>query len=500
MLKIKSTDSNRTLLSLDDSYLFDDVHGWRAQRLTEIDLKPAKQQLVIGEYKNVTEGRKVTHTLCRSRAAIEALQQPTHSFTAIVNKIRSGQWLGVTGKPITDVVNIGVGGSDLGPQMASFALKEFDDESSSSAVDVHFVSSMDGGQLYAVLPIVDPETTLFVIASKSFGTIDTFANVDTVKCWVNHAMSASAWLEHHVIGVSSNKDKMTAYGIPEHHQLSFDEGVGGRFSLWSTIGLSIAVSIGMAPFCKMLAGALAVDEHFLTVPDNDNVPVRLALNGVYLRQQKGINNLAILPYDGRLRMLPSYLQQLDMESNGKQATRDNKSLHQPTGPILWGGFGPNGQHAFYQHLHQGYDDFAADFVLVLNRSATRFSPQVAASLQQQQRLSVANCLAHRRLLWWGDKSVESPRDNYPGSHASNLLLLDELTPESFGALIAVYEHKIFIQGLLWDVNSFDQPGVEKGKKYALSVLDALSDNQSEDFDDVTNALIGYYRQHINRDS
>ncbi|WP_370215907.1 glucose-6-phosphate isomerase [Idiomarina sp.] len=497
MLTIKNSEKTRNLISLDDNYLFDDAGDWRQEVLATRDLSGLIQQLVSGRFKNTTEGRLVTHTLCRNKEAIAQLKQPTNPFNTIVNQIRSGEWLGATGKPITDVVNIGVGGSDLGPQMASFALKEFDEAKSGSAVDVHFVSSMDGGQLYAVLPIIDPESTLFIVASKSFGTIDTFANVDTVKHWVSEVMSEQDWFAKHVIGVSSNAEKMSAYGIPAAHQLSFDEGVGGRFSLWSTIGLSIAVAIGMKPFCQVLEGALDVDEHFLNAPIDENLPVRLALNGVYLRESKGINNLAVLPYDGRLRMLPSYLQQLDMESNGKQATRDNEALNKPTGPILWGGFGPNGQHAFYQHLHQGFDDFAADFILVLNRSSTQFSRKVADSLKLQQRLSVANCLAHRRLLWLGDKSDDSPRDNYPGGHASNLVMLDELTPESFGALIAVYEHKIFIQGVLWNINSFDQPGVEKGKKYALSILDALASEQSERFDDVTESLIHYYKQHVN---
>ncbi len=449
----------------------------------------ARQQLSRGEYLNVSENRPVTHTLSRSIHAVAKQTNRKTRFVEVVQKLRSGRWLGAAGKPITDVVNIGVGGSDLGPQMGSFALKEFADDAVLHDLQVHFVSSMDGGQLYAVLPIVDPETTLFIISSKSFGTIDTFANVDTVRRWIEPALSQEQWLDKHVIGVSANAKAMTDYGIPPAQQFTFGEGVGGRFSLWSAIGLSIALTTGVRPFERMLEGAKAMDEHFFTAPAEDNLPILLALYGAYNREELGINNLAILPYDGRLRMLPNYLQQLDMESNGKQSTADNKAIDYPTGPIIWGGFGPNGQHAFFQHLHQGYDEFTADFVAVLKRAAPGFEPAVQEGLASQQRLAVANCLAHRRLMWEGSKNVESPRDNYPGGHPSNLLIMDELTPESFGALIAAYEHKVFTQGVMWDLNSFDQPGVEKGKKIAMDVLKVLDGDSDESFDESTDAVI-----------
>lgn len=449
----------------------------------------ARQQLMTGDYQNVSEKRSVTHTLCRSIHAVSNSKNKDTRFAQIVKKLRSGRWLGATGKPITAVVNVGVGGSDLGPNMGSFALKEFANDAALNDLDVHFVSSMDGGQLYAVLPIIDPETTVFIIASKSFGTIDTFANIDTVREWVKPQLTDHQWLAKHVIGVSSNAVKMTDYGIPAAHQLTFGEGVGGRFSLWSAIGLSIALSCGLRTFERMLEGAKAMDDHFATAPDEENIPVLMALYGIYNREQLGINNLAVLPYDGRLRMLPSYLQQLDMESNGKQATADNKPLSDPTGPIIWGGFGPNGQHAFFQHLHQGYDQFSADFVLVLKREAPGFSPEVAAKLAEQQRLSVANCLSHRQLMKFGSDNAESPRDHYPGGHPSSLLYMEELTPETFGALIAAYEHKVFTQGVYWQLNSFDQPGVELGKKCAVEILDTLNGEQSPEFDESTNAII-----------
>ncbi|MDV6328063.1 glucose-6-phosphate isomerase [Idiomarina sp. Sol25] len=482
---------NGPYLALDTSYqklTANELRKQASKRLPE-SFYDVRQQLSRGEYKNVSEDRPVTHVLSRSIHAVAKQSNRKTRFVDVVQKLRSGRWLGSTGKPITDVVNIGVGGSDLGPQMGSFALKEFADDAALHDLQVHFVSSMDGGQLYAVLPIVDPETTLFIISSKSFSTIDTFANVDTVRRWIEPALSQEQWLDKHVIGVSANAQAMTDYGIPPAQQFTFGEGVGGRFSLWSAIGLSIALTTGVRPFERMLEGAKAMDEHFFTAPAEDNLPMLLALYGVYNREELGINNLAILPYDGRLRMLPNYLQQLDMESNGKQSTADNKAIDYPTGPIIWGGFGPNGQHAFFQHLHQGYDQFTADFVTVLKREAPGFEPAVQEGLAEQQRLAVANCLAHRRLLWEGSENTESPRDHYPGGHPSNLLIMDELTPESFGALLAAYEHKVFTQGIIWGLNSFDQPGVEKGKKIAVDVLRVLDGDSKESFDQSTDAVI-----------
>ena len=457
-----------------------------AKRLPE-NFSELRTSLVKGEFRNPTEGRSVSHCLTRSiHSVIDA--KKSSRFCDIVRKLRSGRWLGATGKPITDVVNIGVGGSDLGPQMGALALGEFADDSTLHELNVHFASSMEGAQLYSILPELDAETTLFIVASKSFGTIDTLANVDTVRQWIKPALNDDDWLAHHVIGVSSNAKRMVDYGIPAAHQLTFGEGVGGRYSLWSAIGLSIALATGLRVFERMLEGAQAMDRHFVEAPLEENIPVLMALYGVYNREVRGINNLAVLPYDGRLQMLPSYLQQLDMESNGKSCNYQGESIDYPTGPIIWGGFGPNGQHAFFQHLHQGYDQFAADFVIVLSRKAPGFSAEVAESLASQQRLSVANALAHRRLMWFGS-SDGTPRNEYPGKHPSNALIMDELTPESFGALIAAYEHKVFTQGVIWEINSFDQPGVEKGKKIATDVLNRINGDSDESFDESTESIL-----------
>ena len=482
-------------LNLDYSFqgLTDEqLEAYAAKRLPK-NFDQLKQQLVKGEFKSASEQRPVTHTLCRSIHSVIRAGNGKNRFTEIVRTLRSGKWLGATGKPITDVVNIGVGGSDLGPMMGSFALKEFADDASLHNLSVHFVSSMDGGQLYAVLPIVDPETTLFIIASKSFGTPDTLANVDTVMAWAHLSMTHEQWLQHHVIGVSANNQAMTDFGIPAKNQLSFADSVGGRYSLWSAIGLPIALTIGSHQFGRMLDGAQQMDEHFNRQPLKQNIPLMMALIGVYNREERNINNVAILPYDGRLRNLPNYLQQLDMESNGKQTSHDNQPITHATGPIIWGGFGPNGQHAFFQHLHQGYDPFTADFISILHRDAPGFDFAVQQSLREQQRLSVANCLAHRRLMWQGHPSND-PRNHYPGGKPSNLIYLDELNPSSFGALIAAYEHKVFTQGVIWGLNSFDQPGVELGKKVAAEiheVIDQLdiASTPSKSFDPSTDHII-----------
>jgi glucose-6-phosphate isomerase len=460
-----------------------------AHQKLPLNFDQLRNQLLTGEFVNKTENRKVSHCLNRSVHNVVKAGNGKNRFTEIVRELRSGKWLGATGKVITDVVNIGVGGSDLGPMMGSFALKEFADDNNLHTLHTHFVSSMDGGQLYAVLPILNPETTVFIIASKSFGTIDTLANVNTVKAWLRPKLTEHQWLERHVIGVSANNQGMTDFGIPPAQQLSFADSVGGRYSLWSAIGLPIALTIGANQFSKMLEGAKEMDDHFAKASLLKNIPLMLALIGVYNREVRGINNLAILPYDGRLRYLPSYMQQLDMESNGKQSTHENQPLSTPTGPIIWGGYGPNGQHAFFQHLHQGWDTFTADFIAVLHRQASNFSSDVQRALREQQRLSVSNCLAHRKLMWEGAQSAEAPRNAYIGGHPTNLLYVDELTPQSFGALIAAYEHKVFTQGVIWGINSFDQPGVEKGKKCAVDILDVIDGNSSMVFDPSTDNII-----------
>lgn len=482
-------------LRLDWSYQFltnADVKAFAAKRLPG-NFDKLRQSLLTGEFKNTSEGRTVSHVLSRSTHSV--VGNSASKFANLVRSVRSGNWLGATGKPITDIVNIGVGGSDLGPLMTSFALAEFATDIQQHSVKTHFVSSMDGGQLYAVLPVINPETTLFVIASKSFGTSDTFANVDTIRAWLKPSFNKAGkteqdWFSHQVVGISANPQRMNDMGIPPAHQLTFGQSVGGRFSLWSAIGFAIATTCGVRTFERLLAGARSMDEHFASAPLTQNIPMLMALLGVYNREERGINNLAILPYDGRFRHLPSYLQQLDMESNGKQCDYQGNAIKRPTGPIIWGGFGPNGQHAFFQHLHQGYDAFSADFIMVRNRDGNGFSDAVRARLAKQQDLSVANCLAHRRLMAFGHQG-ETTCDTYPGGHPSNLIAIDELTPENFGALIAAYEYKVFTQGVIWGLNSFDQPGVERGKKVAGELLLRMHGQNETTFDVSTETVLRY---------
>ncbi|RTE86093.1 MULTISPECIES: glucose-6-phosphate isomerase [Gammaproteobacteria] len=480
-------------LIFDWSYQFlshEDIRDFAQRRLPN-DFNDIKTRLLEGKYTNATESRPVSHTLCRNSDVLNNAE--SKRFIEIVKLLRKGEWLGATGEAITDVVNIGVGGSDLGPLMSSFALKEFATDKNARVAHTHFVSSMDGEQLHVELPHLNPETTLFIVASKSFGTADTFANVDTVKTWALerlniHGKTESDWLQNHLVAVSAYPEKMDAFGIPRKNQLAMNEGVGGRFSLWSAMGLSIAISCGLDVFERLLSGARDMDEHFATAPIEKNIPMLMALLGVYNREVRAINNLAILPYDGRFLHVPSYLQQLDMESNGKQCSADNKAINYPTGPIVWGAFGPNGQHAFFQHLHQGFDKFAADFLMVLQRKGPGFSLAVQSSLADQQELSVANCLAHRKLMAYGSEDGTA-RNYYPGGHPSNLLALKELTPESFGAIIAAYEHKVFTQGVIWNLNSFDQPGVELGKKIAVKTLAAIQNRSDDSFDESTDSFI-----------
>ncbi|WP_372783931.1 glucose-6-phosphate isomerase [Litorivivens sp.] len=466
----------------------------------ESGLKERIADLFAGRYSNDTEQRWVRHPALRGHAssddpAVGLVHECLGKMQRLTEALRGGRWQGATGRPISDVVNLGVGGSDLGPCLAVHALQN---ESTSSAVKVHFASSMDGSQLYRLLPELDPETTLFIISSKSFTTADTFACVETARAWMGEKLTEAQQLERHIIGVSACPEKMAAMGIPEEHQLLFWDWVGGRFSLWSVIGLPIALAIGMDGFRGLLDGARAMDEHFASAPFEENIPVLMALIGIWNHNFLGIQSHACLPYDGRLQLLPAYLQQLEMESNGKSATADGKRVGYRTAPVVWGGLGTNGQHAFFQLLHQGTEQVTADFIAVVKPRETSLGPAVRESLAKQQRLALANCFAQSRLLalgnMGGEESVEDWRFAYPGGMPSTTILLDELSPFNLGMLLAAYEHKVFAQGVIWGINSFDQPGVELGKQIAKSTLAALEGEPvNEEWDASTAALIAAAR-------
>ncbi|GEN24191.1 glucose-6-phosphate isomerase [Halomonas cupida] len=465
-----------------------------------------RQKLFAGAIVNPSERRPALHTVLRwpqeqpapegCEKAVAFAQQQRGRMASLVQKVRSGQWRGLLGQPVRDVIHIGVGGSDLGPRLVSDALQETHHQ---GEVEVHFVSTMDATQLVPLMRKLDPATTLVVLASKSFTTADTQFNLNTALTWLASSLDVSirAVCERHLIGVSARPEKMTEFGIPEAHQLVFAEGVGGRFSLWSPIGISLAMQIGMPAFNELLAGAHAMDRHFLEAPTTENLPALLALVGAWNCQWLGIPSHAVLPYDGRLECLPDYLQQLEMESNGKSVDINGQGVDHPTCPILWGDVGPNAQHAFYQLLHQGSHTVSADFIAVRRRHR-HAAEGLQESLRDQQQLTLANCLAQAQLMALGDDAIPpSLRDHmargYRGNQPNSLLLVDELTPWSLGALLAMYEHKVFVHSVLWGLNPFDQPGVELGKLLAQGIYRALSNGQTNSSDQVkdpsTDAMI-----------
>lgn len=440
----------------------------------------------------------------------EVVHQQLDKMYQLVRKIHAGQYRGVTGEVITDVVNIGVGGSDLGPLMASYALSDFEVKTVKS-LGIHFVSTMDGSQLSELLYRLRPETTLFIISSKSFNTIDTLSNAETVRIWLHKSLGESpAALSNHFIGVSCNIAAMSAWGIVPENQFLLWDWVGGRYSLWSCIGLPIALTIGVEGFKSFLSGAHLVDQHFISAPLSQNIPVLMGLIGVWNSHFLQIQTHAVLPYDGRLKYFASYLQQLEMESNGKSVKRDGQWTTSNTCPILWGEVGPNAQHAFYQLLHQGTRAVSSDFIAPIARyNAEQFTySDNADALREQHQLALANCLAQSRLLAFGNGALNETLDvavqkdiplykQYRGNQPSTTILLDTLTPQTLGMLIALYEHKVFVQSVLWDVNPFDQWGVEKGKEIANQLLPFINGEKLElnSLDASTQGLIGYLLQN-----
>ncbi len=454
------------------------------------ELKPWIKRLFSSEAINYTEQRAAMHWALRlplhnqQHAEVAAqVHQQLQRMYALVEKIHAGQFRGATGEVIQDVVNIGVGGSDLGPAMVSHALSDFKKQTT-KPLDVHFVSTMDGSQLSALLHQLRPETTLFIISSKSFGTIDTLSNAQTVRLWLEKALGQhSHILKHHFIGVSTKPEKMTEWGITPENQLLLWDWVGGRYSLWSCIGLPIALTIGVEGFKQLLAGAYAMDQHFRNAPFAQNIPVLMGLLGAWNTNFLDIQTHAILPYDGRLKYFAAYLQQLEMESNGKSIQRTGEQVETNTCPIVWGEVGPNAQHAFYQLLHQGTQAVSCDFIAPVKRyNAQQFTyVDNAEALIEQHHLALSNCLAQSRLLAFGNQALDQAELNdlpaykqYAGNQPSSTILLKELTPYSLGMLIAMYEHKVFVQSVLWNINPFDQWGVEKGKEIANQLLPILS--------------------------
>ena len=456
-------------------------------------LKAWIQALFSEKTINYTEQRAAMHWALRLPEQsvefpelAEQVQQQLQRMYALVEKIHAGQYRGATGEVIQDVVNIGVGGSDLGPLMATHALSDFKVKTA-KPLHIHFVSTMDGSQLSDLLHQLRPETTLFIISSKSFGTIDTLSNAQTVRLWLEKALGQQdKVVKNHFIGVSTKADKMTAWGIAPDKQFLLWDWVGGRYSLWSCIGLPIALSIGVQGFQQFLAGAHAIDQHFRSAEFSQNIPVLMGLLGVWNTNFLDVQTHAVLPYDGRLKYFAAYLQQLEMESNGKSIQRNGQKVTMNTCPIVWGEVGPNAQHAFYQLLHQGTHTVSCDFIAPIQRYNTQQFTYVenASALIEQHHLALSNCLAQSRLLAFGNQALDQSEldhlpiyKQYAGNQASSTLLVDELNPYSLGMLIACYEHKVFVQSVIWNINPFDQWGVEKGKEIANQLLPILNGQQ-----------------------
>ncbi|TNE95354.1 MAG: glucose-6-phosphate isomerase [Gammaproteobacteria bacterium] len=449
-------------------------------------LQARTEAMFSGQPINTTENRAVLHTALRGREEDDFRHNDTavHGLIAealakmfeMSERIREGTWLGSTGKVITDVINIGIGGSDLGPRMACEALIQF----THPRITLHFVSSVDGTEILGTLKNLDPETTLVIVSSKGFSTRETLLNTQTTIRWFEEKLNLSrAQTTSHFIAVTAHRENAEAFGIHPSRILGFQDWVGGRYSLWSTIGLAISISIGQNNFEAMLEGARKMDRHFRSAPYDRNMPVIFGLLGIWYNNFLKAETSAVIPYCERLGLLPTYLQQLDMESNGKSTSLSGEALDYATGPIIWGRTGTNGQHAFFQLLHQGTHLVPIDFIAVVNDPL---------SLPEHHRVLLASMLAQAATLMTGHSGEETPPHKvYPGNKPSNTLLIGELTPANLGALIALYEHKIFVQGCIWNINSFDQWGVELGKKIATSLISENNKGTSH-FDPSTNQL------------
>jgi len=460
-----------------------------------------------GDPINCTEQRAVLHTALRNRSntpvmvdgddVMPKINAVLKQMRGFVDDIHSGARLGYTGKKITDVVNIGIGGSDLGPVMVTEALKPYAIE----GIRSHFVSNIDGTQMVETLRPLHRETTLFVIVSKTFTTQETMTNAHTARNWFLTRGGSKKAVAHHFVAVSTNSIAVKKFGIDANHMFAFWNWVGGRYSMWSAVGLSVALSIGMDHFEEMLDGAHVMDCHFRTAPLERNAPVILGLLGIWYRNFFDAPSKAILPYDQYLHRFAAYLQQADMESNGKQVTRDGKSVDYATGPVIWGEPGTNGQHAFYQLIHQGTQIVPADFIAPI---------ETLNPIGDHHAILLSNFFAQTEALMRGKTEPEvraelgamdaeaadalAPHKTFPGNRPTNSIMIDRLDPKTLGMLVALYEHKIFVQGWIWNINSFDQWGVELGKQLARAILPELhSAGEITSHDGSTNGLINHYK-------
>lgn len=472
-------------------------------------LAEKRQAMFSGAKINHTEQRSVLHIALRAPAdstilvdgnnVMPEVSAVLEHMYAFAEKVRNGDWLGSTGKRITHIVNIGIGGSDLGPAMASQALHAYQHPE----LQVHFVSNVDGADLYETLQLLPVEQTLFVICSKTFKTLETMTNAHIARNWAMRELGDANKLKQHFVAVSTNQQAVIDFGIDPNNMFPFWDWVGGRYSVWSAVGLSLLLQIGKENFAQFLAGAHAMDQHFLTAPLKANAPCLLAVIGAWYNNFLDAQALNIAPYAHGLRRFAAYLQQLDMESNGKQIQADGTPVGMATSPIIWGEAGTNGQHAYFQCLHQGTHLIPIDFIAALKPSY----PLV----DSHQKL-LANCFAQSKALAFGKTKDEvmkelrtqgvpeqqalelAPHKCFPGNRPSTTLLLDQLDPYHLGALIALYEHKVFVQGVLWNLNSFDQWGVELGKVLAVEIEQAFHQDQVDQLDASTAQMVKLYKQ------
>ena len=468
--------------------------------------------LYSGEQVNASEGRAALHTALRSPIGrrllldgydiIPEVHRVLNQVTELVSRIHSGLWRGYSEKPIKEVVNIGIGGSFLGPQLVSEALRPF----TQRGVRCHYLANIDGSEFRELTARLNPETTLFIVSSKSFGTLETLKNTLAARDWYLAMGGPEEQLHRHFIAVTSNRKAAIEFGIGEENIFPMWDWVGGRYSLWSAIGLPIALAIGVSNFKELLAGAYAMDEHFTQAPLAENMPVLMALLGIWYTNFWGAQSHAILPYDHYLRNFTKHLQQLDMESNGKSVRQDGTPLEIATGPIIWGGVGCNGQHAYHQLLHQGRLLVPADFIVPVNS----YNP-----LSDHHQWLFANCLSQAQALMQGKTREEAeaelrakglsedevqrlaPHKVIPGNRPSNILVMNRIAPFNLGALVALYEHKVFVQSAIWGINAFDQWGVELGKEMGKEVYQRLTGASDEPASDAsTQGLIEHFRsQH-----
>jgi glucose-6-phosphate isomerase len=468
----------------------------------EVGLKDAIDSLYAGEPVNSSEGRPALHTALRRPVGdklsvngvniMPDVHKVLNQITDLVGRIHDGLWRGYTEKPITDVVNIGIGGSFLGPELVSEALLSY----AHKGVRCHYLANIDGSEFHEL-------TTLFIVSSKSFNTLETLKNAQAARAWYLAQGGSEAELYRHFIAVSSNNAAAVAFGIREENIFPMWDWVGGRYSLWSAIGLPIALAIGMSNFKELLSGAYTMDQHFQNAPFEQNMPVLLGLLGVWYGNFWDAQSHAILPYDHYLRNITKHLQQLDMESNGKSVRQDGTPVSTDTGPVIWGGVGCNGQHAYHQLLHQGTQLIPADFIVPI----VSFNP-----VSDHHQWLYANCLSQSQALMLGktrseaeaelrDKGIAeddvqklAPHKVIPGNRPSNTLVVERISPRRLGALVAMYEHKVFVQSVIWGINAFDQWGVELGKELGKGVYNRLTGAEETSAEDAsTQGLINYFR-------